>query len=253
MRRIVCLGVILALAAAGAGRAEEKSESKQVIDKAVKAVGGEDKLAKVKAFTFKMKGKFYGMGEGIDYSGEVAVQLPDKSRVKIDGDLNGTKVTFFEQVVNGDKVWLKEFMKETEEVKNKDKLAEVKETIFADRVTSLYPLVKEKEFKLEPLGEVKVDDKPAIGVRVSLKGHRDINLFFSKESGLLVKSERPVKDEMTDKEVTQETLYSDYKEVDGVKHAMKLVINRDGKKYVDAAVSDLEIKDKLDDKDFAKP
>jgi len=252
MRRIVCLAAVLALTATAAARADDKADLTKVIDKAVKARGGEEKLAKLKAFTFKMKGKFYGMGEGIDYTGEIAVLLPNKSRVKIDGEIDGKKVTFFVQIVNGDKVW-RRVVDNTEEITDKDKIAEVKEEQYADRVTSLYPLVKDKAFKLEPLGEVKVEGKAAIGIRVSHKGHLDINLFFNKESGFLVRSERPVKDDMTDKEVTQEEFYSDYKEVDGVKHPMKVVINRDGKKYVDGTISDFEVKDKIDDAEFAKP
>jgi hypothetical protein len=54
-------------------------------------------------------------------------------------------------------------------------------------------------------------------------------------------------------EKQQETLYSDYKEVGGIKHAMKLVINRDGKKYVDSEMSDIEVKDKIDAAQFEKP
>ncbi len=252
MRRIVCLATMLAVAAAGGARAEDKPDLTKVIDKAIKASGGEEKLAKVKAFTFKMKGKFYGMGEGVPYTGEVSVQLPDKSRVKIDGEVDGKQVTFFVQVVKGDKVWQK-VVDKTEEIKDKDKLYEVKEDRFAEEVTTLLPLVKNKAFKLEPLGEVKVEGKPAIGIRVSHKGHRDINLFFNKESGLLVKSERTVKDDMTDKEVTQEDLYSEYKEFGGVKHPTKMLINRDGKKYVDGTISDYEVTDKIDDAVFNKP
>jgi len=243
---------VLALAASGAARAEQKDDCKVVIDKAIKATGGEESLAKIKAFTFTMKGKFYGMGDGIDYTGEVAVQVPDKSRIKIDGEIDGKKVTFFVQVANGNKVWRK-VGDTTEEITDKDKIAEVQEERYADRLNSLLPLVQDKAFKLEPLGEVKVDGKLAVGVRVSHPGHRDVNLFFDKSSGLLVKTERTVKDEATDKEVTQETIYSDYKEIDGVKHPLMLVISREGKKYVDGTISDFEVKDKIDASEFAKP
>jgi outer membrane lipoprotein-sorting protein len=252
MRRFVCLAAVLTLAASGAARAEQKDDCKAVIDKAIKATGGEERLAKIKAFTFTMKGKFYGMGDGIDYTGELAVQVPDKSRIKIDGEIDGKKVTFFVQVANGNKVWRK-VGDNTEEITDKDKIAEIQEERYADRLNSLLPLVQDKDFKLDPLGEVKVDGKLAVGVRVSHQGHRDINLFFDKSSGLLVKTERTVKDEATDKEVTQETIYSDYKEIDGVMHPLMLVISRDGKKYVDGTISDFEVKDKIEASEFAKP
>ncbi len=252
MRRVVCLAVAVALAAAGAARAEQKSDAKAVVEKAIKATGGEDNLAKLKSFTFKMKGKWYGMGDGIDYTGEAAVQLPDKSRVTIESDVGGNKFAFI-QVSNGDKLWTK-IGDDSKAVEDKDQIKEAKEDRYADQVASLLPLVKEKGFKLEPVGEVKVDGKPAVGVKVSHEGHRDINLFFDKESGLLVKSEHVIKDAMAGgAEQQQETIYSDFKEVGGVKHAMKVVINRDGKKYIDSEVSDLVPNAKLDEKTFEKP
>jgi outer membrane lipoprotein-sorting protein len=244
----VCLAVALVVAASGAARADEKADAKALIEKAIKAKGGEAKLAKFHAETFKGKGKFYGMGDGVDYTGEWSVQYPDKMRVEIkSGDFT------FVRAINGDKVWVK-LGDNAQDVDDKEQVKEAKENMYAEGVASLLPLVKEKGFELAPLGEVKVDGKPAAGVRVTHKGHRDVNLFFDKDSGLLVKSETVVKDEMTGgKEETQETLYSDYKEIGGVKHPTKVVINRDGKKYVDAEMSDFEAKDKIDDKVFEKP
>ena len=255
MRRLVCLAAVLAVAACGTARADDQADLRKVIDKAIKATGGEEKLAKYKAESFKMKGKFYGMGdEGIEYTGEWQVQPPDKFRVQVDGEVGGQKVNFFTQVVNGNKVWRKGFNEETQEVTDKDDLTEIKEQFNAREVESLLPLVKGKEYQLASLGDVKVNDKPAVGIRVSRKGFRDVNLFFDKDSGLLVKTERSVKDLMAgDKEQTQEEVLSDFKEVQGVKHATKLVINRDGKKYVEAELSDVELKEKLDDSIFAKP
>ena len=60
MRKCVCVAVVLAVATAGAARADDQADLRKVIDKAIKASGGEEKLAKFKAETFKMKGKFYG-------------------------------------------------------------------------------------------------------------------------------------------------------------------------------------------------
>src|SRR5262249_21770538 len=107
---------------------------------------------------------------------------------------------------------------------------------------------------LASLGDVKVNDKPAVGIRVSEKGFRDVNLFFDKDKSLLVKIETVVKDQMTGgKEETQEEILSDYKETNGVLQPMELVINRDGKKYVDGEITEFEPKEKIDDAVFAKP
>jgi outer membrane lipoprotein-sorting protein len=249
MRRIVCLAAVVILWVSAAARADDQAELKKLIDKAINAAGGEANLAKFNAVAFKGKGKFYGMGEGIDYTGEWTVQQPDKLRFQFESGMNFTLV----RVVNGDKVWMKIAGQETSAVDDKDEIAEAKEGAYAGWIATLLPL-KEKDFTLTALGEVKVEDKPAVGVRVSHKSHRDVNLFFDKEKGWLVKTETVVKDLMGGgQEVTQETIFSDHKEVGGAKRAMKIVINRGGKKYVDAEISEMEPKEKLDDSVFAKP
>jgi hypothetical protein len=96
-----------------------------------------------------------------------------------------------------------------------------------------------------------VSDKPAVGVRVSAKGHKDISLFFDKESGLLVKTQKRTKEAGV--EVDEENFYSDFKEIDGVKLPMTLKILHDGKKFLDAKVTEAKLLEKLDDDVFAKP
>jgi hypothetical protein len=75
--------VVLALAAVGAARADDQAATRAIIEKAIQARGGEEKLAPMKAVTFKSKGKFYGMGDGTDYTGEWAIRPPDKVRFQI--------------------------------------------------------------------------------------------------------------------------------------------------------------------------
>jgi len=111
-----------------------------------------------------------------------------------------------------------------------------------------------ERFELSPLGEGKVGNHEAVGVRVAYKGHRDIKLFFDKKTGLQLKNERLIKDQMLGgQERTQETLHSDYKDINGFKQPMKLVIKRDGEKHLEGEVTDLQMGIKIDDAVFAKP
>ena len=48
--------------------------------------------------------------------------------------------------------------------------------------------LRDADFQLSPAGEVKVNDRPALGLRVSRKGWPDVNVYFDKESGLVVKA-----------------------------------------------------------------
>jgi hypothetical protein len=92
-----------------------------------------------------------------------------------------------------------------------------------------------------------------VGVKVSSKGHRDVDLYFSKKTGLLVKWETIVKEDGSDKEVTQESFASDYKDVQGTKQAYKFVVKRAGKLFVEGEATSIEMFDKLDANLFEKP
>jgi len=237
------------LAAAFALHADEQDDAKNIIDKAIKAHGAQEKLAKLKAVTIRLKGTIHQPGGDIPITGEVVTQGADQSRLALDAESNGAKFTFV-QVLNRDKGWHK-INDDTQEL-NADELAEAKEEAYENWTTTLAPL-NDKVFALSPLGEVKVENRPAIGVRVSSKGHRDVNLYFDKELSLLVKSEIRVKDEASGMEVNQESTYSDFKDVDGIKEATKIVVKRDGKPYVEATVDQVKREEKVDDSIFAKP
>ena len=218
-------------------------EPKEIIEKAIKAGGGEEKLAKFKAHTWAAKGTYYGAGDGMPYTAEYAVQFPDKIRVEIKN--------VFTLVLNGDKGWMK--MGDDAQEMSAEQLAEQKEQQHAGYVTTLLPL-KGQGYTLTALGDSKAGDRPVVGVKVSSKGHRDVSLYFDKETHLLLKGEWIVKaQEEGGKEVTQETLYGDYQDVQGAKLPMKVTINREGKKYVEGENSDLKAVEKPDEKMFGKP
>ena len=106
---------------------------------------------------------------------------------------------------------------------------------------------------LSPLGESKVNDRPVVGVKVAHKDHKDVKLFFDKANYLLLKVEMRVKDQENDKEVTEEMIFSDYKDVQGTQQAMKLAVLWDGKPHWDITVTEVTLAEKLDDALFTKP
>jgi hypothetical protein len=229
-------------------RADDEA-AKAVIDKAIKAVGPEEKIGKLKAVTIKFKGTIHQSEMNIPFTGEIITQGADQTRVILHAEINGQAFTITE-VLNRDKGWKKED-NATKEM-SKDELKEAQEGAHETWVTTLLPLT-DKAYTFSALGETKVDDRPTSGVRVSTKGHRDVNLYFDKDTHLLVKSEMRVRDEATGMEVNQESFYGDYKEVAGIKEAMKFVIKRDGKPFLDALVEEIRREEKVDESLFAKP
>ena len=247
--RHTVLAVAVVLSAAVTARADD-ADAKAIVDKALRAHGGADTVAKFSATTTKFKGTVHSMGQALPFTGEIATQGADRVKVDVEAEAAGMKFRFV-SVLSGDKGWIKAPGADTKEM-DKDELAEAKEQAHAGWVASLVPLTG-KGLTLAKIGEVEIDKRPALGVKVSGKGRRDVDLYFDKETGLLVKAESRVKDEGSGQEVTQESFYADYKDVQGVKYAMKITVKRDGKPYVEGEVTDVEFAEKLDAGVFAKP
>lgn len=251
MRKTVgFVGMFILLAAVAPARADEDAKLREIVAKAIKAHGGADTVKKLQATVTKTKGKFYGLGDAIDYNGETAIQLPDRIRTEVAGSANGQEFKFV-QVVKGDKGWMK-FGDEAMEL-SKEMIDEAKEQLNAASIAHLTVLTG-KGYKLSSLGDVEVGDREAVGVRVEREGFRPVSLFFDKGNGMLVKSETRGKDLMRGgEEYTSETFYKNYKKVDGLMVAHKLTIKRDSKDYVESETTEVKLSEKLDDATFAKP
>jgi hypothetical protein len=247
--RFAVAAVGFALATAPA-RADDAADARALVEKAVKAHGGQDKLDKLPGIAVTFKGTFHGMGDGIPMTGTVSSQGTDKQRIEMEIEAGGQKFPIV-IVVAGDKGWAKIGKDVTET--DKEKLAEAKEHTYAAWVATLAPLKDKKTFTLATTGEIKIEKRPALGVKVSSKGRRDVDLYFDKETGLLVKAESRVKDETSGQEVSEESFPSDYKDVQGTKQAHKFVVKRNGKLFMEGEATKVELSEKLDASTFAKP
>jgi hypothetical protein len=245
MRTSVTASVMACLLWAAAGRADDQAEARAIVDKAVKAMG-RDKLEQNKAATWKGKGKIFFQDQAIDFTSDWFVE-PGKQRADFELDFMGMKIKQ-SRVVNGDKGWTK--TNDTVDDMDKETLAEEKHSLYAQRVGQLLVL-RDPAYQLSLLGDSKVGDRPAVGVKVAHAGQRDIRLFFDKETGYLLKSEGRVKDVQSGgTEMTNETFYLDYKDASGLREPGKIQIKRDGKLFLEFELSDFQRKPKLDDSVF---
>ena len=254
MRRLL-IPSALVLALATLGRADDAADAKAVVEKAIKARGGADNLARYKADVLKIKGAVHVSGLDIDFTGEISFQQPDKSRTVIEGTVMGTNFKST-RVVNGDKGWIDDLLGAARQQRDmsKEELAEERESQNANSIARLAVLT-DKAYTLSTVGESKVGDKEAVGILVKRKGYRDVSLFFDKKTHLLLKAETRVKDPQGggDTEFTQEAFYDDYKKVGDLQVAHKLTIKRDGKAFLESETTEFKPEEKLDDGLFAKP
>jgi hypothetical protein len=229
-------------------RAEDKADnSRAIVDKAIKALGGADKIEKFQGSKVKTKGNLELKG-GIPFTQDLITRLPDQYRESLNMDVSGKNVSII-TVFDGKTGWMS-VNGETKEAEGKI-LEAMKEASYMLRVGRL--IIKDKNVKLAPLGEAKVDGKPVIGVRVSSEGHRDVNLYFDKETGLPAKVEQRVHDFQTSQDVNEERIIKGYMEVDGIKTPKKVVVNRDGKKFMEIEVQQVKMLESVDKGEFEKP
>jgi len=248
MRSILALAALVFLSPSL--RADDAADARAIVEKAVKALGHQpgDKLT---AISWKDNGKFSGGGMSMPYTGDFYFQWPDKYRFAVSADLEGMKLTFT-AIANGNKAW-ESALGMTQEMTG-EKHEYFMNQVHTLGITSLLPLLKDKEFKLATAGEKEVDGKKTLLVKVTRDKKPTVTLYFDKETGLLAKSETRVKDEFQGwKEVTDETFFSDYKEVGGKKRFGRMKIVRDGKTMLDSTLSEQKTADKLDPKLFEKP
>src|SRR5205085_1514954 len=134
------------------------------------------------------------------------------------------------QILNGGKGWVQQ-MGNTEDM-NEDQVADAKEGMYANSLADLNG-IRDPGLKLTSLGESKVGDKGVVGVKATKEGHKEVKIYFDKETDLVVKMQRTAKNPMSGDDVDQEQLFDDYKEwSDGVKRPLKQTVKREGKEFL---------------------
>jgi hypothetical protein len=247
------MGVAVAIVAAGIASADEKAEA--VVKKGIEAHGGADALNKYRGGRFKLKGDLHIMGMDLEITGNLAYSLPDRYKMEIDTEVMGIKVAI-NQTVKGDKV------KSTitangmtmpapggDEEKDELKLAAAMQE--AEQLT---PLLDKKKFTIKAGDVEEVNGRKASIVIVTPANlKKEFKLFFDNESGLVVKTAHRglgPGDGAAAVEVLEETYVSDYKKVNGVQVPMKMEVKHDDKKFMALTLSDYELVEKIDDKEF---
>jgi hypothetical protein len=222
---------------------------KAIIEKAVKAHGGADKIAKMKCMQWKGKGKLELLGSSVDMEQDVSIK-PGKFREAAELEVNGQKIRVI-TVFDGKKAAI---TANGQSVDITDKiLEELKEAAYAMKVGRLTNLLTDKSLQLSPLGESKVENRPAVGIGIASKGHRNLELYFDKESGVLAKVQTRKTDLQSMQEVDEERIIQEYQDVGGQKVPKKVLVNHDGKKYVEVELVEVKFPEDIDDGEFQQP
>jgi hypothetical protein len=185
----------------------------------------------------------------LDIGGEILQQSETKTRISTVLRVGPVPLEVV-AVMNGDKAW-KRIGGFTSEVSGKD-LAEMQDGGYRHRVRNLVPLLHGPGYQLTLLPQITVSDRPAVGIRIQSKGHRDVDLYFDNGSGLVVKTESRVYPPGKS-EVVLENVLSEFRDFDGLKFATKYTKYENHKLTSVEEYVDLTFGAHIDDREFEKP
>jgi hypothetical protein len=251
MRRLfqVSLTLVVVTALVAPARAADDAQAAAVLDKAIKALGGEEKLAKAKTVNWKAKGSInFGDNEN-PFTSETTMQGLDHMRGEFEADFGGQMFKGV-TVVAGDKGWRKFADMSTE--MDRDALENEKRMMYLQYTAATLVPLKQKEFTLQSAADEQVAGKPAAAIKVTGPDKKDFTIYFDKQTGLPVKQVAKVTGFMGE-EFTQESTYDGYKDFDGIKKATKIEAKRDGQTFIKQEISDFKVLEKADAATFSEP
>ncbi|MGH7226610.1 MAG: hypothetical protein ACRELF_25625 [Gemmataceae bacterium] len=249
MRTLIVSTWTVVVLLGGAASARAQDEARALIERAVKAHGGAEALGRVRADKVKFKGTLVIRGHTTPFVAETTMQLPSKYKHVIETNNGGDKHTIV-HIINGKKIYITLDGRALQA--DPAQLAEIRRGLELERAKRLLPLLDDKSYQLAVLEEIKVNDRPAVGVRITGRGRKEMRLYFDKEYGLLVRAENRLGDGKS-KEVRQHFFFGDFKDIGGYKRPTKIRAYRDGREIMAAELLDAKVLDKVDETEFAKP
>jgi len=184
---------------------EEGVTAETVIEKYINAIGGREKIEKITDLSTFMKASIQGMEVKID----ALNKAPNKYHYTFD-------MGVMKQVVICDGVKAKMI------ANGQEKLIEGDELIQTKIEATLNAFLDYKSIGITPelTGIEEVDGKDAYAVTLNLPNEMTSANYYDKESGLLVKQSKFI--ETPQGVITQNTFYSNFKEVEGIKYPFKI-------------------------------
>ncbi len=222
--------------------ADEK-EARSILQRAIRAAGGERSLNRFKAPMMWMeKGTYHGMGKSQPYLGQYSSKWPNWYRQEIEG--------VFVSTVSGEHAWSKTQGKVT-----KLEGAQLKEKLKENRMFwawRLFPL-KDQAYQLSTAEGVEVNGRPTAGLKVTHKNGGECRLYFDKTSMLLVKSSMMLSPTPGAKPAQSQIYFSNHRGFGGSRLPSKMKVYLGGKLLIEAEIIAHKLFATLDPELFEAP
>jgi hypothetical protein len=237
-------GFVVVLSITNSLCAQGSDEAREVVDKAIKAHGGAEVLARAALAVRDGKGVVTLFGKDMPFTDEWVLNLPDRVRFELTIEKQDKMI----HVLNGTRAWRNQGGL-TEELP-RERVDEIREEAYVLWLATVAPL-KQDTFTLNALPDATVAGKKASVVKVSSKGHFDALLYFDKDTGLLMQIKRRAREAGLTLEKTYQ--FSGHKDTDGGKLPDRIIESIGGKKFSEVNSIRYQFLRKPDEQLFAKP
>lgn len=195
-----------------------------VVDKYFDAIGGKDKVATITSVMTTYTASVQGMG--LEMITKVAAPQKESSVIKLNGQV------FQKQVFDGEKGYAEQRGQKIPISGKQLEALKVKTQPFADAAYKSGKLIRIESINGDPAYVIK---------------YNDTEIFYSVKTGLKIKSVRTV--QAAGRTVQVPTVFSNYKEVSGVKFPHKMD-QQNGPMTLNFEVKEIKVNDGVSDEDF---
>jgi predicted Zn-dependent peptidase/outer membrane lipoprotein-sorting protein len=220
---------------------ETLTKGRDILNKAISASGGSEAFKAIK--TLQWKGDITAVtpqGE-MALSAQVIIALPDRMRANVN-----TPMGAMSQIMNGDQAWI------ISPQGTMPAPAPMKEQMVANlwrNVSYLFANAENENLTAQYLGSEEVQGQNNEVLLITPPGVKAFKLYLDAETMLPVKmSYQGVN--MMGAPVASEEMFSDYREVSGVKLPFKSVTNQDGKRAQEVTAAEININVEVDEGQF---
>lgn len=240
MKRHAAFGILGLFLLALLGSAGFAQDAGAVIEKMLDAQGGRKLLESIKDSTSHADMELPVMG--ISGTGIMYVKEPNKSR--LDMEFMGMMMT---QACDGEIAWMINPQTGSAEELPAE-LAEIMKDSAYGNSAFLHPEKYGITYTLK--GKETIDGREYLVLERKMPSGYPISYYIDAETYLLYKTKQQSYDEMM-AEITEETIMSDYKAVDGVMTAHAITILRDGTEFVILTLTGVSFNSGLEDSFFS--
>jgi RNA polymerase sigma factor (sigma-70 family) len=223
-------------------------EAHEVVERAIRAAGGREKVAALKAAAWTVVWNPTADTERRQHCTALGY---DRYRMEAEHPQNGELVRTL-YLVNRNAGWRRDSKGSVVEFPQTALLAN-KERLYAQRVGELLTLLQGNEVVLTLAGTLDLGVRRLARIRVEQRERPTVHLDFDRDTGLLHRSEMALTPRADGVRSTLVYTFEEYREFDGLKHHTRLTLQLDEEPAVVWHIRDFRLLDQIDEQLFARP